>query len=179
MLNAAYLGVRRKMVGVFPLHEIIFPIIWLVSLLVLLLFSVSVVRKGAASGPGAIGRALGFLVLFESLGTYVLWYTVRMASLISSTEIPENYRLYGFLVFFLAIPLLAGILAAYTVETTRAMNTKIILALGWVPHGIATSVYFEGGVYGATAFWGYFVAAVLGGVLGGVVARGVQQVAVR
>ena len=148
-----------------PWLEIVLFISVCSALAVLYKFSLSAFSKPYPSGPGSIGRALGFLGLVEALGSFLVWYVFRAAYWLFNVPSLNEYESVAALVLQLVAVFLAGILSARTAEETKGMNLKLFIAAGFFPHTLIAFVYYQANGLFETAFWAYVPVVIAGGIV--------------
>lgn len=136
-----------------------------IAVVVLWVFVWRVAKSAEPSGPAAIGRALGFLVLFEVLGTYLLGFLFNMSTLFIPPDVLQTPARIADVVLFCLVPIASGFLAARTTEQAHSMNYKILCALGLVPHTVISFLVLSGGDLNHVVFWSFVPLVILGGYL--------------
>ena len=148
-----------------PWFEIVLFISICAAMAILYKFSLSAFSKPYPSGPGSIGRALGFLGLAEALGSFLVWYLFRAVSWLLSIPSLNEYESVAALAIQLVAVFVAGILSARTAEETKGMNLKLFVVAGFFPHTLVTFVYYQANGLFETAFWAYAPVVIAGGIV--------------
>ncbi len=117
------------------------------------------------SGPAAIGRGMGVLVLGEILGAYLVWCLVSIFNAFAGLESIDSVVKFLSLIIFYAASIGSGFIASRTNEDTATMNYKIQVAAGFIPNGIIGLIVFSGGIYNHLAFWPYAILVLVGGLI--------------
>jgi hypothetical protein len=136
-----------------------------IAAVVLWVFFTRVTKSPEPSGPAAIGRALGFLVLFEVLGTYLLRFLFDVPNLFLPPDALQTPYRIAVSILFCLVPMISGFLAARTTEEAHSMNYRILCALGLVPHAVITFLVLSGGALNHLVFWSFVPLAIAGGYL--------------
>ena len=134
-----------------------------IAAIVLWVFFKRVTQSPEPSGPAAIGRAVGFLVLFDVLGAYLLRFLFNVAKLFLPPDVLESPYRIAVAVLFCLVPLVSGFLAARTTEEAHSMNYKILCAIGLLPHGVISFLVLSGGDLNHLVFWSFVPLVIAGG----------------
>lgn len=119
-------------------------------------FILTVLTSEEPSGPAAIGRALGLLVLLETVGPVLIGRLFEQAFNVTLHRIPEDLGPAIILALFCGAPMMSGFIAARTKENTRAMNCKILAIFGFIPHCLISTAVQSSGTYTAIAIFSFF-----------------------
>ena len=148
----------------FSLSSLLIIASFMFGVYVLVKFAKFPFSSAGSTAPVAIGRALGFLVLGESISAYVMFIAYHNIGLWFGSELIPSVSKVFCVALFYYINFCVGFIASKTIEDTKSMNYKIIAAVGIVPHLIISLLVFGGQILWHFSFWPYVAFVVAGGL---------------